>query len=198
MKDSSMKKWVIAAGLAGVSYLLRFIAFPIIPLVPYLKIEFADVPVLLGFFALGLSGGLTIGLLRSVLFFIVSGVSLPNLIDASTEFISTLAIALPVYLILRGKDDPRVKDYLLAGLAGTAALTLILAVANVAVIMPAYISALGMQLSLPISKMVLYGVIPFNLLKGASVIAVFALVYAKIHGWLSAKAAGFKVSHKQF
>ena len=49
MKHKSMKKWVIAAGLAGISYILRFIAFPVIPLVPYLKIEFADVPVLLGF-----------------------------------------------------------------------------------------------------------------------------------------------------
>lgn len=195
MEHSSIKKWVIAAGLAGISYILRFIAFPVIPLVPYLKIEFADVPVLLGFFALGIGGGIGINLIRSLLFFIVSGVSLPNLIDVSTEFVSTLAICLPVYLILKGKDDPHVKDYLLAGLGGTLTLTVILAFANVTVIMPAYVASLGMKLSLPISKMVLYGVVPFNLIKGVAVIGVFALAYAKMHGWLASKAAALKTAH---
>lgn len=195
MKNSSIKKWVIAAALAGVSYLLRFIGFPIIPLVPYLKIEFADVPVLLGFFALGIWGGLGISLIRTLLFFVISGVSLPNFIDASTEFVSTLAICLPVYLILKGKDNPRVQDYLLAGLVGTVTLTVALAIGNVAFIMPAYISSLGMKLSMPISKMVLYGVVPFNLIKGVSVIAVFAVAYSKMHGWLANKAANLRAAH---
>ncbi len=194
MVHNSMKKWVIAAGLAGISYILRFLAFPIIPLVPYLKIEFADVPVILGFFALGLWGGIGIGLIRSVMFFIVSGVSLPNLIDASTEFVSTLAICLPIYFILQGKEDPRFKDYFLAGLAATLTLTVILALGNVTIIMPAYISALGMKLSLPISKMVLCGVIPFNLIKGITVTGVFSLAYIKMHNWLAGKAAGLNAA----
>ena len=192
MKHKSMKKWVIAAGLAGISYILRFIAFPVIPLVPYLKIEFADVPVLLGFFALGIGGGIGINLIRSLLFFVVSGVSLPNLIDVSTEFVSTLAICLPVYLLLKAKDDPRVKDYLLAGLVGTLTLTVIMALGNMTVIMPAYVASLGMKLSLPISKMVLFGVIPFNLINGPLVIAVFAFAYAKMHGWLANKASSLR------
>lgn len=196
MKSSSLKKWVIAASLAGVSYLLRFIAFPVIPLVPYLKIEFADVPVLLGFFALGIWGGLSISLIRTLLFFVISGVSLPNFIDASTEFVSTLAICLPVYLILKGKENPRVQDYLVAILAGTATLTVLLALANLTFVMPAYVASLGMKLSLPISKMVLYGVVPFNLLKGISVLTVFAVAYSKMHVWLSSKAATFKTAHQ--
>ncbi|KRK09205.1 hypothetical protein FD11_GL001112 [Ligilactobacillus pobuzihii E100301 = KCTC 13174] len=190
-----MKKWVIAAGLAGISYILRFITFPVIPLVPYLKIEFADVPVLLGFFALGIGGGIGINLIRSLLFFVVSGVSLPNLIDVSTEFVSTLAICLPVYLLLKAKDDPRVKDYLLAGLVGTLTLTVIMALGNMTVIMPAYVASLGMKLSLPISKMVLFGVIPFNFIKGPVVIAVFAFAYAKMHGWLANKASSLRTAN---
>ena len=149
-------------------------------------------PVLLGFFALGIGGGIGINLIRSLLFFVVSGVSLPNLIDVSTEFVSTLAICLPVYLLLKAKDDPRVKDYLLAGLVGTLTLTVIMALGNMTVIMPAYVASLGMKLSLPISKMVLFGVIPFNLIKGPVVIAVFAFAYAKMHGWLANKASSLR------
>ena len=41
--------------------------------------------------------------------------------------------------------------------------------------------------------MVLAGVVPFNLIKGALVGTIFALVYAKLHAWLGQKAS--QLSH---
>lgn len=34
--------------LAGCSYILMFFSFPIIPIVPFMKIDFADMPILIG------------------------------------------------------------------------------------------------------------------------------------------------------
>ncbi|WP_462271631.1 ECF transporter S component, partial [Ligilactobacillus agilis] len=57
MNYFSTKKYVLVACLAAISYLLMFFSFAIIPMVPWMKIDFADVPILVGFFTLGPAGG---------------------------------------------------------------------------------------------------------------------------------------------
>ena len=53
-----------------------------------------------------------------------------------------------------------------------------------------------MKLTIPLSELVLYGVLPFNLIKGVIVGTVFVLVYAKIHVWLDNKANEFLAETK--
>ncbi len=66
MLQVSIKKWVLAACLAAISYLLMFLSFAVIPIVPYMKIDFSDLAVLIGFFVLGTSGGIGVAAMRSV------------------------------------------------------------------------------------------------------------------------------------
>ena len=63
MRNVSIKRYAIIACLAAISYLLMFISFAVIPIVPYLKVVFADIPILLGFFVLGACGCVQVVLL---------------------------------------------------------------------------------------------------------------------------------------
>ena len=43
MRNVSIKRYAIIACLAAISYLLMFISFAVIPIVPYMKVDFADI-----------------------------------------------------------------------------------------------------------------------------------------------------------
>ena len=45
-------------------------------------------------------------------------------------------------------------------------MTIIMSLANYFIITPAYMKLLGMKLSLPLAKLIVIGVVPFNLIKG--------------------------------
>lgn len=184
MVVTATKKYVLAACFAGVSYLLMFLAFSIIPIVPYMKIDFSDLPILFGMFLLGPIGGIEIALIRSVLYLLISGPSIAQLIGVATSFLATLLFCLPIYYLLRHDQSLTVKHVLLTITAATLSLTIVLSVANWLVITPLYMSVLGMKISLPLSKLVLFGVVPFNLIKGILVGSVFWLIFSRIRFWL--------------
>ena len=185
--NHTVKKWVLIACLAAISYLLMFISFAVIPLVPYMKVDFSDLAVLIGFFILKTKGGLNIALIRSLLYFLITGLSLDNFIGVATSFCATIAFCLPMYLVLRTKP----KKMLLAVVLATFSLTTILSFANWLVITPVYMAVLGMKLSLPLAQLILYGVVPFNLIKGILVGVAFSLVYNRLVAWLTLKQKNF-------
>lgn len=192
MAHLSIKKWVLAACLAGISYLLMFLSFSIIPIAPYMKIDFSDLAVLLGFFLLGTSGGIGVACIRSLLYFVITGLSLDNFIGVATSLIASMVFCLPIYLILRNKHILTFKNYFYAISIATISLTVVLSLANWLVITPVYISVLGLNLGVPLNELILYAVIPFNLVKGILVGCVFSLVYNRLAAWIAQKAASLK------
>lgn len=185
---SGSRKYILAACLAGISYLLMFISFAVIPIVPYMKIDFSDLPILFGMLILGPLGGIEVALLRSVLYFLISGPSVANLIGVSTNLIASLAFTLPLFYVLRKNQSvTSLNIFKSIGLA-TLSLTLLLSIANWLVITPLYMSVLGMKLSLPLAEIVLFGVVPFNLIKGVLVGGVFWIAFAKIRVWLKKRS----------
>lgn len=185
MVVSVARRYVLAACLAAISYLLMFLSFAVIPIVPYMKVDFSDLPVLLGMFLLGPLGGIEIALIRSVLYFLISGPSISNLIGVSTSFLATLAFCLPMYQIVQSQRFLRGKKVLLSIAVATLSLTFFLSLGNWLVITPLYMSVLGMKLSLPLNQLILFGVIPFNLIKGILLGVAFWLVFSKLKYWLN-------------
>ena len=51
--------------LAGCSYVLMFLSVPIIPIVPYMKLDLSDMPILIGTGIFGPVGGMTIAGLKA-------------------------------------------------------------------------------------------------------------------------------------
>ena len=119
-----------------------------------------------------------IAFVRSTLKFITSGGDLGSLIGNTTGFLASLTLIFPVYYL--SKKGTSTKG-LVKGLAlGTILLTIFMSIANYYVITPFYLYVLGMDFGMPIAEMILYGIIPFNIIKGIIVSSAFVVVYKKL------------------
>lgn len=186
--QTKTRKVIIAAALAGVSYLLMYASFPIIPGFSWMKIDFSDVPVLLGLLILGFGDGIWIAVIRSLLYFVLAGPSIDRLIGVSSAFLATLAFTIPLYLFLH-KRGASMKSFLLGGLAAVVSLTIIMSLANWLFITPAYMAVLGLKLPFSLGRYVMTVVAPFNIIKGVIISLVFELIYVNLRNWISSKQA---------
>ncbi|WP_076645127.1 ECF transporter S component [Latilactobacillus sakei] len=154
MRVSKVRTMVGVAMLGAISFIVMFFEFPIILAFPFLKIDFSDVIVLLGTFIYGPIGGIGVAVIRSLLHFIMTGASLPSLVG----------------------------DF--AGTVSSISMTIVMCLANWLFILPMYIKLLNFNLGMSMTKYVFIGLVPFNLIKGALVTVVFAVLYLRILPWL--------------
>lgn len=169
------------AVLAGSSYVLMFFAFPVIPLVSYMKIDFSDMPVLIATVITGPLGGIVVAGVKSLLYWITTGASIPNLIGVGSSFISSIVIVEAFYYsdkYLR-RFNRHVKIALTI-LNMAVSLAIVMGILNWLVVTPLYMNLLGLKISIPIAQLVLTAVIPFNLIKGLLVGLVFIFVRQRV------------------
>ncbi|GEO68391.1 ECF transporter S component [Levilactobacillus acidifarinae] len=179
-----VRAMVEMALFAGVAYVLMFISIPIIPIVPYMKLDLSDLVVLLGMSIFGAGGAILIAAVKELLYFVSTGLDIVNFIGVLTAFVADLAFILPISAVL--KDRPRtLSRQVVAVIVGTISLTLVLSLANWWVITPLYLKVWGMSLGLPVNKLILLGVIPFNLIKGIVLGILFILLNRRLGGWLA-------------
>ena len=197
---SQPKTWFTTQRLATVAVLAAIAAvlFLIeIPLVAFYKLDFSNLPVLLGTFAMGPLAGTLILLLKALLGLLHSS-SLG--VGELADFLMGLAMLLPAGLIYRAGHSR--KSALLGMLAGTVCATVAGMLANLFLLIPFYGAAYGMpveaivgmgQAVLPfvdtVGKFVLCITGPFNLLKFGLISLVAFLVYKPLspllHGSLA-------------
>ncbi len=186
MEHSSNKqvvttRLVAMSVLAGASYVLMFFSFPIIPIVPYMRIDFADMPILIGAVLFGPVSGITIAGLKSLLYWVVTGASFPNLIGIGSSFLSSVTLILAFYYGSRlTRSFKGVKKASLVVLIMAVSLTIIMSFSNWVAVIPLYMSVLGMKLGMPLSTVIVMGVIPFNLIKGVIVGTLFFAIKDKV------------------
>ncbi|MGO3733091.1 MAG: ECF transporter S component [Vagococcus sp.] len=178
MRKSKTERMVVLALLSAFAYMLLLFDFPVLLTFSWLKLDFSDIPILIGTFIYGPVGGIVIAFIRSTLKFITSGGNLPSLIGNVTGFLASVVYMLPIYYMT--KQESSNKNLVKGMIVGSTCLTLFMGIANYFVITPIYLYVLGMDFGIPISKMVLYGVIPFNIIKGAIVSVVFMVTYKKL------------------
>ncbi|HBF76192.1 MAG TPA: ECF transporter S component [Lactobacillus sp.] len=181
----SIRQVVIMSLFAGISFLLYFISFPILPFVSYMKVDFSDIPVLLGMVMFGPLGGILIAAIKGLLYWLMTGVDIANFIGVAASFVASVSYLLPIYFVLKHvKKYKTVTRLILAVIAGTISLSVIMALLNVSVLIPVYMAVLHMKITIPLSQMVLFGVVPFNLIKGILVGAVFIIVADRMKSFL--------------
>lgn len=185
MRRSKTQKMVGVAMLAAIGYLLMFLAFPVIPLFPYMKVDFSDIPILIGTYIFGPGAGIMTAFLRSVIHFITTGGDIANLIGDATSFVASTAYVMTVYFITKKN---RSKFSLIIGLlAGIVSLTVVMSLMNYFVTLPLYLKVMNFDIGMAYGKYIVSVVVPFNLIKGAIVSTVFIAVHAKLLPWLSKK-----------
>ncbi|AKP65712.1 ECF transporter S component [Levilactobacillus koreensis] len=181
----SVRAMVEMALFAGVAYVLMFVSLPIIPIVPYMKLDLSDLVVLLGMSLFGPAGAVLIAAVKELLYFVTTGLDIVNFIGVLTAFIADLALVLPISAVLKHHHQPTLKRQIVAVIVGTLTLTLVLSLANWWVITPLYLKVWGMSLGLPVNKLILLGVIPFNLIKGIVLGVLFILLSRRMTPWLA-------------
>lgn len=181
----SIRQVVIMSLFACISFLLYFVSFPILPFVSYMKVDFSDIPILLGMIMFGPVGGILIAAIKGLLYWLVTGVDIANFIGVAAGFVASVSFMLPIYFVLKYvKKYKAVTRLIIGAVVGTVSLSIIMALLNVTVLIPVYMAVLHMKITIPLSQMVLFGVVPFNLIKGVLVGAVFVIVADRMKAFL--------------
>ena len=125
--------------LTAVAVVLQYLEFPI-PLVPsFLKLDFSDLPELIGAFAYGPLAGVAIALLKNVIHLLVSQ---SGFVGELSNFLLGGVFALTAGLIYRRHKTK--KTALLAGAAASLVMALVSVATNYFVVYPLYYNVLGL------------------------------------------------------
>ena len=185
MQQTTLRRLVGIALLGACAYILMLLEFPIIPIASWMKIDFSDIPILIGLFLYGMGGAFAITIVKLVLHSATMGFALPDLIGSLASFMGSAMLIIAFALVLRYyHGDPKFRMPLAITLA-TIGLVIIESLANLTFVLPFYMQVMGMKLGFSLNYLVLVAVVPFNLIKGLLVGNVFWLVYNRLAKWLS-------------
>lgn len=172
------QKMVGIALLAAIAYILSFFSFPVLPFMSFLKIDFSDIPVLVGTFYFGPLSGILIAFIRSTLHYLLTGGEMGIPIGDTAAFLASVSYILPIYF-WSSRMEWTTKNKVVSGILGTMSLTIFLTLLNWFVLIPAYSYVMNFDVG-PIKDYLLYGIVPFNLLKGGLLSVTFFVLYAKL------------------
>ena len=179
------------AMLGAVATVLMLFDFPI-PFIapPFYEMDFSEVPVLVGAFAMGPVAGIAIEAIKILLNFVINGTITAG-VGELANFIFGCAFLLPAALIYR-RNKTR-KNAIIGMAVGTVVMTVAACIINALVLLPAYGAAFGMpvdafvQMGTSINKAIdslftfaVLAVGPFNLIKGIAVSVIVLLIYKRI------------------
>ena len=188
MKKDTTHNLTVAAMLSAVAFILMFIEFPIPMLIPaFIKMDFSDLPALLGAFALGPVYGVIISFMKNLLHIVIKGTSTACVGELSNFILGAIFSAVAGYIYKHHKSP---KTAIIGAVAGAVAMGVLSVPSNYFVVYPAYVqfyhmpleAILGMyQAILPsadslIKCLILFN-LPFTLVKGLLDAVLCMLIY---------------------
>ena len=191
MKKDTTHNLTVAAMLSAVAFILMFIEFPIPMLIPaFIKMDFSDLPALLGAFALGPVYGVIISFMKNLLHIVIKGTSTACVGELSNFILGAIFSAVAGYLYKHHKSR---KTAIIGAVAGAVAMGVLSVPSNYVVVYPAYVqfyhmpleAILGMyQAILPsadslIKCLILFN-LPFTLVKGLLDAVLCMLIYTPL------------------
>ncbi|MCL1631085.1 ECF transporter S component [Sporolactobacillus sp. CPB3-1] len=198
--NASLKKLVLISLLAALGFLIMLIAFPV-PLLPvFLTLDFSDLPALVGALILGPGAGIAIEAIKNCLHVLLAGSLTVVPVGEFANFVAGSIFIVVTWLFYRRKSTAL---SLLAGM-GTATLlmTVIMAVVNYYLVFPGYALFLGLSVDAAVGMaqsanrsihslltLIVYGVMPFNLLKGIILTLIMLPVSARLKKFIQKRAA---------
>lgn len=186
----SIKNIAKIAILAALSTVIMFFRFPL-PFAPgFLDFDFAEVPALIGSFSMGPLPGFIIVLLKNLLKLITQGSSTAMVGEMSNIVVNgTLVVVAGWYY----KRNRTFKGAIIAMILAVLSMTTVATLSNYLVMFPLYSELYGMPLDKIIEmsnavnplantyeKVMLFTIVPFNLIKGIATSIVTTILYPHI------------------
>lgn len=189
-KIFSTRKIAVIGVFSAIAFVLHILDFPL-PFAPeFYKLDFSEIPVLVGAYAFGPAAGVMIELVKIVLKLAIKGTTTAFVGDLA-NFVVGCSFVLPAAIVYHFRKTRT--QAIIACCVGTAAITAFGTMFNAVYLLPAFSALYGTPMETLIAMgtainpaikdvftFVLFAVAPLNLLKGASVSLVTMLVYKKL------------------
>lgn len=193
-KFLTLDAMIKVAILSAIAYILMFIQFPIPIAPPFIKVDLADVPSLIGGFAMGPGYGVLIQLLKNILN--LSKTTTAGVGELSNFIVGSTFVLVSSMIYRRNKSKTNSVKALALGVV---AMAVVATISNAFVVFPVYGKVLGMDLAefanaVPgnglvnsYTTLMLFSIAPFNLIKGGIEAVVTELIYKRISPMLKKK-----------
>ena len=189
MKRESTRRLALAGMMGAIAFVLMFLSFPT-PLNPFAELDFSALPELIGGFILGPIGALEIITVKILLKLVFQGTS-TAFTGELCAFILSVCYVLPAVIYYR---KHRTKRGALVGIVIGGLLSVFASVVvNIYLIYPFFMTAYGMnweaiigmcQALIPavndIPTLVVFSIVPFNVLSRALTGVITMLIYKRI------------------
>ena len=188
---SKLRTTVQIGMLGAVAVVLMFFDFPI-PFIapPFVKMDFSEIPVLVGTFAMGPLAGVCIELLKNLLNLVIHGTTTAGVGELS-NFVIGCAFVVPAGLFYKKRKTR--KNALLGMAAGTILMAVAGCFSNAFIMFPLYSALMGIPMESLIAMgtainpaidnivtFVILSIAPFNLLKGIVISLITLLLYKRL------------------
>ena len=189
--SNKTRKLVEIGMLGAIATVLMLFEFPI-PFIapPFYELDFSEVPVLVGAFALGPMAGATIELVKILINLLINGTA-TAFVGEIGNYLLGCSFIIPAALIY--KKHKSKKNALIAMIIGTIAMTVFGCFLNAYILLPTYATAFGMPIDAiggmgsainaninDVMTFVIIAVAPFNIIKGIIVSVITLLIYKHI------------------
>lgn len=186
MTNSKLSLYLKIALLGAVAFILMSFDFSVPFIAPFIKMDFSDLPALIGGFSLGPLAAILISAIKNILHF--SRTSTAGVGEAA-NFLISVAFTFPaafIYSKVKGKFSA-----LIGMIIGTLVMVVVAAISNYYILIPAYSKFIPIETIIQmcnainsnihdITGYIYFMIIPFNLAKGILVSIVTFPIYKRI------------------
>ena len=189
--NNKTRKLVEIGMLGAIATVLMLFEFPI-PFIapPFYELDFSEVPVLVGAFALGPMAGASIELVKILINLLINGTA-TAFVGEIGNYLLGCSFIIPAALIYKKRKTK--KNALIAMVIGTIVMTVFGCFLNAYILLPTYATAFGMPIDTivgmgsainaninDVMTFVIIAVAPFNIIKGSVVSVITLLIYKHI------------------
>lgn len=174
--------------LAVISMVLMFFDLSVWFAPPFLKLDIADLPSLIAAFAMGPMAGVLTQLIKNILSILIEGTSTGGVGEISNFFVGSVFAYTAGFIYYRNKTFKRA---ILGLVTGVILMSLFASLSNYFIIFPLYSKIIPLDQIIELASklnrfvvdyktLIIYAVIPFNLLKGTVVSIITLLIYKRV------------------
>lgn len=186
----ALKTITKVAVLSAISVIVMLFEIPL-PFAPgFYKVDLSEVVVMIGALAMGVVPGIFIELIKVLLNLLINGTITAG-VGELANFVIGCSYIVPAALIYRHRKT--LKTAIVGMSVGTVSITIVGALMNLFVLLPAYSALAGMPLDTlvgmgtavnpaitNVATLVLFATVPFNLLKGVVSSVLVLLLYKRL------------------
>jgi len=180
-QNKNLRSFVTIAMLSSIGFILMLFNFPLPWFPSFLQIDFSDVPALIAAITMGPIAGIVVEIMKNVLDWIFSGSPTGFPVGHLANFTTGLLFILPVYYVY--KKFKSMTGLLVGLIVGTFVMSVGMAALNYVAFLPMYGYFMNFYVEDVIGTVV-FGILPFNLLKGVMLIAIVTLLYRTMKTWI--------------